>query len=484
MKALHPSWTPGQIKSALMTTATTEVVKEDLTTAADPFDMGAGRVRLEIAGNPGVTFDATAADMIRLGTDPLNAVHLNVPSVNAPTMPGRLETTRVATNVSGRRLRYDILTVAPEGSTITVSPKRLNLANGESAEIRITIESTAETEQMFGEIHLKPRNDGYPDLHLPVAFVPQQGDVSLTTDCNPTEISRGDTTLCTIEATNESPETTTVSLTTSTNRNLQLTQAIGATLVGGEARLVTELVGDRPGIPSVDPGSIAGYIPLAAFGVAPIAIGDEAFINFNVPAFSYNGRIANRIGVNSNGYIVVGGGTAEDNECCTLPPGADPSRPNNLLAPFWTDLDGTGAQGIRATVLTDGVDSWIVVEWQVNVFGTTSNRHFQVWIGTTTPGNPAQDIAFAYDPAALPAAPGSQPFLVGAENELGEGDVSSFLPTQDLRVSSTNPTPGGSASYIVRARGQRVGDGVVTTEMFSEILPGVTIVREDVKVTR
>ena len=84
------------------------MVKENLTTPADPFDFGAGRVDLNVAGNPGLTFDASAGDMIRLGTDPVNAVHLNLPSINAPVMPGRLTTTRVATNVSGRRLRYDI----------------------------------------------------------------------------------------------------------------------------------------------------------------------------------------------------------------------------------------------------------------------------------------------------------------------------------------------------------------------------------------
>ena len=33
----------------MMTTATTDVVKEDLVTPADPFDMGAGRVDLDAA---------------------------------------------------------------------------------------------------------------------------------------------------------------------------------------------------------------------------------------------------------------------------------------------------------------------------------------------------------------------------------------------------------------------------------------------------
>ena len=40
---------------------------------------------------PGLTFDETAANMASLGDDPVNAVHLNIPSVNAPVMPGRLD---------------------------------------------------------------------------------------------------------------------------------------------------------------------------------------------------------------------------------------------------------------------------------------------------------------------------------------------------------------------------------------------------------
>src|SRR5262249_26162527 len=62
LKALNPTWTPGQIKSAIMMTAKTSVVKEDLTTPADPFDFGAGRVDLTVAGNPGLTISDTATN--------------------------------------------------------------------------------------------------------------------------------------------------------------------------------------------------------------------------------------------------------------------------------------------------------------------------------------------------------------------------------------------------------------------------------------
>jgi len=120
--ALHPDWSPGQVKSALMTTAKTEgVVKEDGTTPADPFDFGAGRVDLTQAGNPGLTFDESAADYAAAAVDELGRVDLNLPSVNAPVMPGRLTTSRVAENVAGRTLRYQVTTEAPDGAEITVT---------------------------------------------------------------------------------------------------------------------------------------------------------------------------------------------------------------------------------------------------------------------------------------------------------------------------------------------------------------------------
>jgi subtilase family protein/fibronectin type III domain protein/PA domain-containing protein len=483
VRAVHPDWTPGQIKSALMTTAVTDVVKEDLTTPADPFDMGGGRIDVGGAISAPLTFDETADRFFALGNDPLQAVHLNLPSINAPVLPGRLTTNRVATNTSGGKRNFQASAVASAGSSITVTPKKFTLEAGASQVLTVTIGAGgAIGAQQFGEITITS-NQG-PAVHLPVAWIHTQGTVSLSQTCTPPTIPVNGQTRCEVRAVNNSFDTQVVNLDTFKPAGLNIVGVDGGALLLDShhaRRHNVTLAGATAGVPSVDPGaSPGGFIPLALFGVTPDPIGDEQIINYIVPPFSYNGQTWDTVGVDSNGYLIVGGGTSEDNNCCNLPTGADPERPNNILAPFWTDLDGTGAPGIFAATLTDGVNTWLVIEWQVNVFGTTSNRHFQVWIGIDGP----QDISFAYDPAALPADPAGQDFLVGAENFLGQGDVSEFLPTEDLVVTSSAPTPGGVATYGVTMSATKKGTHVVTTEMDASGVPGTTIVNTPVVVTK
>jgi hypothetical protein len=482
LKALHPTWTPGQIKSALMTTAKTSVVKEDLTTPADPFDIGSGRIDLTVAGNPGLTFDETAANLAALDTTPLKAVDINMPSVNAPILPGTLTTTRVAKNVTNQSQTYRVTTTAPAGSTITVSPSTFTVGAGQSVSFKVTIKSLTPTaEQLFGEIKLTPNRGGLPALHLPVAFVPQQGSVNLASSCTPTSVKLFKNSTCTITATNNSALDTTVSLKSDTSLRLPFVSATGATLNNpfSVKKDNVALNGSKPGIPSVAPGGLFGYLPLGGFGIPAEAIGDEDILNFTVPEYLYNGRTFTSIGVDSNGYLVAGGGSSEDNECCVIPTGASPDKPNNILAPFWTDLDGSAAPGVSVATLSDGVDTWLVVEWQVNVFGTTDTQSFQVWIGL----NGTQDITFAYDPTKA-LNPHGQPFLVAAENNLGEGGALTTLPTTDLTVSSTPATSGGSVSYTVKVLGLLPGSGSVTTSMTTPIVRGTTVVSTPIQVTR
>ncbi|HEY3262437.1 MAG TPA: S8 family serine peptidase [Pseudonocardiaceae bacterium] len=168
LKALNPDWTPGQIKSALMTTAVQSVVKENLTTPADPYDFGAGRIQLSSSWMPGLTFDETAARMAQLGNSK-DAVHLNLPSINVTVKTGTLSTIRTAKNVSGVQLSYTVQTTAPAGVSITVQPSTFTLGPGQSVDLTVTITSSQRPSLYFGEIRLVPANSGFPTLHLPVA---------------------------------------------------------------------------------------------------------------------------------------------------------------------------------------------------------------------------------------------------------------------------------------------------------------------------
>jgi subtilisin family serine protease len=114
VKAAHPDWTPGQIKSALMTSSVQSVLKEDGETTADPFDRGAGSIRADRALDPVLTFDVSARHYFAAVGDPDGRIHLNLPSTNAPEMTGSVTTERTARNVSGETQTFSVRTSAPE----------------------------------------------------------------------------------------------------------------------------------------------------------------------------------------------------------------------------------------------------------------------------------------------------------------------------------------------------------------------------------
>lgn len=476
LRALHPEWGPGQIKSAMMTQATTGVVKEDLVTPADPFDTGAGRVDVAAAMAAPLTISETAENFLALTGDPVRAVDLNLPSVNAPTMPGRLSTARTLTNVTDRTLAVRAFGSVSSGS-VRFDDATFRIRPGESHTVEIVIRSRAATDvQQFGSVGFAT-NRG--TARIPVAFVRRQGTVSLTQSCADASVPKRGTTTCAITATTDDRAPQEVSLRTNVTERLRLVAADGAEIRDGVARATGTVQGASLGVPSVGPGdSVAGYLPLAAFGITPAAIGDEDVLNFNVPAYSYNGVSYTQVGVTSNGYLVAGGGSSEDVSCCVLPDGPSSALPNDVLAPFWTDLDGTGAPGVSVGTLTDGVSTWLVVQWEVRVWGTTDQRAFQVRVGV----NGVQDISYSY--AAAQSDPNGQDYLVGAENQAGEGDMTVLLPTEGLRVTSTDPPPGRSLGYRVTVQGRVPGWADVHTEMRASRVPGVTTVDTELPVVR
>ena len=128
---------------------------------------------------------------------------------------------------------------------------------------------------------------------------------------------------------------------------------------------------------------------MAALGVQPLTCSgscdDTSITLTGLPEMTYLGKTYTSMQVSSNGYISLG--TSSGN-VTTPSPDVMPnsSEPNNLLAPFWTDLDllGTdagddGAGNLYAALLNNG--SLLVIEWANaqlwNIPETSFN--FQIW---------------------------------------------------------------------------------------------------------
>ena len=177
IKHEKPSWTPDNIRSALMMSASTDVRKEDGVTAADWFDMGAGRVQVDLAVQSGLVMDETddnyAAADPAIGGEPRS---LNIPSITDNNCVGRCTWTRTVTATKDGAWSVDAASIS-DGLNITVSPATFDLTEGQSQEITVEIDAfSAESDVWsFGVINLTSASS--PDLHLPVSIVASNGNI-------------------------------------------------------------------------------------------------------------------------------------------------------------------------------------------------------------------------------------------------------------------------------------------------------------------
>jgi uncharacterized repeat protein (TIGR01451 family) len=170
LMALHPTWTPAEVQSALMTTAYEGVKKENGVTPAGPFDMGSGRVDLTQAAKAGLVMNETktnylAADPAKDG-DPKS---LNLPSMgNARCLQECTWTRTVKGTVDG--VTWTATTSAAAGLEISVEPESFTLDAGDVQIITITADVSALAKDVwtFGSVILSPDDEAIPAAHLPV----------------------------------------------------------------------------------------------------------------------------------------------------------------------------------------------------------------------------------------------------------------------------------------------------------------------------
>ncbi|MGB3725978.1 MAG: S8 family serine peptidase [Glaciecola sp.] len=173
----HPSWDPDEVRSALSLTSTQQVKQQDATSAADYFDMGAGRVQVNkaiasslIMSESSDNYDAANP---RLGGDPRT---LNLPSITDESCSGVCTwsrtfkaTTSASWDVSSDSMDSDL--------QITATPSSFTLLRGQSQTVRFDIDSTLarKNEYVFASISLT--SAGLPDATLPVSVRPSIGDL-------------------------------------------------------------------------------------------------------------------------------------------------------------------------------------------------------------------------------------------------------------------------------------------------------------------
>ena len=166
IKQAHPDWSAAMAKSAIMTTAYQQVMKEDGITPADPFDMGGGHVNpgspvhKGSSFQPGLVYDAglfeyaaftcgaglgvftagTCAFLDSLGV-PSDPSDLNLPSIGIEGLAGSQTVQRTVTSVAQENgwRDYTVSVDAPPGFNVTVNPSTIRLKSGQSATYSITI---------------------------------------------------------------------------------------------------------------------------------------------------------------------------------------------------------------------------------------------------------------------------------------------------------------------------------------------------------
>jgi subtilisin family serine protease len=158
----HPDWSPMEVKSAMMTTASTTDNKGN-PIPATPFDMGSGQVNPGPAFDPGLVYNSGVVDWVKYScgrgvhlfsgsTDlctvlpAIPANQLNYPSIAAGALPGTQTITRTVTDVSSlpanRAAHYTAHVTNPDGYNVTVSPSQFDIKAGQSVTYTVTLTRT------------------------------------------------------------------------------------------------------------------------------------------------------------------------------------------------------------------------------------------------------------------------------------------------------------------------------------------------------
>ncbi len=176
VRGAHSSWTPMQVKSALMLTA-------EALPGFTWYDQGAGEARVAAAVEAGLVMDESIGNMI--GADPFafgNLRTLNLASMANRSCLASCSWERTVTATSGGSFTFEGQTIQGDVD-VSVSPSSVTLEAGQSAIVKVTMSgpglipvADGSTPTAFGRVLITDESGG-PDMAMPIAAEP---DDSLT----------------------------------------------------------------------------------------------------------------------------------------------------------------------------------------------------------------------------------------------------------------------------------------------------------------
>ena len=505
LKSIHPNWSPAEIKSALMTTAKNDdIFKQDTVTPADPFDKGNGRVVAPDAAAAALLLDETGENFAdgnpATGGDPktLNLAGL----MNSSCFPA-CSWQRTVTNSAGAAGTWEFSADSDAGLELSAIPSEFTLGIGRSQTVTITADTAFAPigQWAFGTATFTKTAQGdAPTTHFNVAVLPaaaESDDPNRIAKIAPPLVFREETIPYLISVVNTSTGEVTVSDTLPPEIEF-VSGSQSVAVDGGTETAPLSFDGLTntlswsgaldPVTPTLQPStsplagitSATGFTDLGSFGVAPINCNDtcdEFFADFVTPEFNYAGQTHTSVRISTNGYLMPSSDFLNVSFIPQVLP--DPAEPNNVIAPFWADMDldgtatdDTGAGTFAAATFGFGDGAVFLAQWTgVEIFGEPGTAYtFQIQIfdeGTGSPG-----IWFVYDD--IPQATSN--ISVGVESANGQQGSSFYFSDGAGGTSGTAPASGDALRVVEQAGGSALisfdaiaqgseGDAVNTVEL-------------------
>lgn len=440
MKAKYygANWTVAEIQSAMMTTALWDntVRKENAATPTDPFDRGSGRVDVARALSAGLLLNITTTEYENAdpasGGDPKT---LNYPSMGDDACYKSCGWTRTVRNPTGQQMTWNGQFIGKDGlvATLTVPNFTINAGATQTFGVNISdVSGLTPGKWYFGHVVYTEAQGKAPQFHMPVAI-----KVAASTDsgmiektATPTGGATGTQITYSVVVKNKA----------STSRTFNVSDPVpaGSTFVSGSNSSnwsynsgTNTLSGSATlGAASFvwSEKNLSGYDPMA--GNVPPA--DLTGVNLDTGCFSLGGmdfyyldQHYTEVLVSMNGVVRAGVPTLPlcNFETPEKFPANDPfDIKDNLLAPFWADLDLTGGNMYLVLTIFNGKPH-TVIEWEnVRVKQTGQRVSFQLWFE-----DGSDNIWFSY-PSGFDAAVGSASptATIGAENLAGTQGVNYY----------------------------------------------------------